>query len=85
MNTVSLDESSRKRIEEMVQRGMERVRTGKANMDGLVSVVKKKANLRRAIEEAEWLGEAEQADNYYHQIQHLDDSISKGYLYEPEW
>ena len=44
-----------------------------------------RGNLRRAVEEAEWLGEEERLANLELELQMVEDKIAKGQLYEPNW
>jgi hypothetical protein len=44
-----------------------------------------RGNLRRAVEEAEWLGEEERLANLELELEMVEDKIAKGQLYEPNW
>jgi len=44
-----------------------------------------RGNLRRAVEEAEWLGDEERLANLEMELEMVEDMISKGQLYEPNW
>ena len=44
-----------------------------------------RGNLRRAVEEAEWLGEEERLASLELDLELVEDKIAKGQLYEPNW
>lgn len=44
-----------------------------------------RGNLRRAVEEAEWLGDDERLANLELELEMVEDKIAKGQLYEPNW
>jgi hypothetical protein len=44
-----------------------------------------RGNLRRAVEEAEWLGEDERLASLELELEMVEDKIAKGQLYEPNW
>lgn len=44
-----------------------------------------RGNLRRAVEEAEWLGDDERLASLELELEMVEDKISKGQLYEPNW
>jgi hypothetical protein len=54
----------------------------KANLTSLSFV---RGNLRRAVEEAEWLGEDERLASLELEIEMVEGKIAKGQLYEPNW
>jgi hypothetical protein len=51
----------------------------------LTCLTKKRADLRKAVEEAEWLGEAERLAVAEEELFWVEDQITKGYLYEPNF
>jgi hypothetical protein len=44
-----------------------------------------RGNLRRAVEEAEWLGDDERLASLELELEMVEDKIAKGQLYEPNW
>jgi hypothetical protein len=44
-----------------------------------------RGNLRRAVEEAEWLGEDERLASLEVELEMVEGRIAKGQLYEPNW
>jgi hypothetical protein len=44
-----------------------------------------RGNLRRAVEEAEWLGDDERLASLELEIEMVEGKIAKGQLYEPNW
>jgi hypothetical protein len=44
-----------------------------------------RGNLRRAVEEAEWLGDDERLASLEIELEMVEDKIAKGQLYEPNW
>jgi hypothetical protein len=54
----------------------------KANLTSLSCV---RGNLRRAVEEAEWLGDDERLASLEVELEMVEGKIAKGQLYEPNW
>jgi hypothetical protein len=44
-----------------------------------------RGNLRRAVEEAEWLGDDERLASLELELEMVEGKIAKGQLYEPNW
>jgi hypothetical protein len=44
-----------------------------------------RGNLRRAVEEAEWLGDDERLASLEVELEMVEGKIAKGQLYEPNW
>jgi hypothetical protein len=44
-----------------------------------------RGNLRRAVEEAEWLGDDERLASLEIELEMVEGKIAKGQLYEPNW
>jgi len=51
----------------------------------LTCLTKKRGDLRKAVEDAEWLGEAERLSSMEEELFWVEDQIAKGYLYEPNF
>lgn len=64
---------------------LQRAANGKPNIDGLKPLSVSRATLRRAVEEATWLGDDERAEAYETDLLLVEDKIAKGYLYEPNF
>jgi len=62
-----------------------RAETGKPNMNGLHPLTRTRAQLRQAVEEAEWLGQEERADAYKLDLFFVEGKIAAGQVWEPEW
>lgn len=56
--------------------------TDRSNLTPLSS---RRADLRKAVEEAEWLGDYERLEAAEDELWLVEDKISKGYLYEPNF
>jgi hypothetical protein len=52
---------------------------------GLTPLPTLRADLRRAVEDAEWLGEASRMEEAHSHLSYVEEQIAKGYLYEPDW
>jgi hypothetical protein len=68
-----------------LQASIERARTGVANLSRVTLASSHRGHLRAAIEEADWLGDVDRAEQLQDELTHLEDQIAKGYLYEPEF
>ncbi len=64
---------------------LQRAASGKANMGGLKPLSVSRAALRRAVEEAIWLGDDERAEAYELELSIVESKIIKGGVWEPEW
>ena len=64
---------------------LQRAASGKANMGGLKPLSVSRAALRRAVEEADWLGQEERAEAYRLELSFVERKIEMGGTYEPEW
>lgn len=51
----------------------------------LTSLTKRRADLRKAVEDAEWLGEAERLSSMEEELFWVEGQIAKGYMYEPNF
>jgi hypothetical protein len=68
-----------------LQASIERARTGVANLSRVTLASSHRGHLRAAVEEADWLGDVDRAEQLQDELTHLEDQIAKGYLYEPEF
>ena len=59
--------------------------SGDLNKANLTSLSFVRGNLRRAVEEAEWLGDDERLASLELELEMVEDKIAKGQLYEPNW
>jgi hypothetical protein len=64
---------------------IERARTGVANLNRVTLASSRRGHLRAAIEEADWLGDVDKADQLQLELTFLEEHIAKGYLYEPDF
>lgn len=64
---------------------LQRAASGKANMGGLKPLSVSRAALRRAVEEADWLGQEERAEAYRLELSFVERKIAMGGVWEPEW
>ncbi len=67
------------------QESLQRAASGKANMGGLKPLSVSRAALRRAVEEADWLGHEERAEAYRLELSCVERKIAMGGVWEPEW
>jgi hypothetical protein len=58
---------------------------GKPNMGGLKPLTNCRVALRRAVEEATWLGDDERAEAYELELSIVARKIAKGDVWEVEW
>jgi hypothetical protein len=68
-----------------LQASIERARTSVANLSRVSLASSHRGHLRAAVEEADWLGDVDRAEQLQDELTHLEDQIAKGYLYEPEF
>jgi hypothetical protein len=54
-------------------------------MGGLKPLSVSRAALRRAVEEADWLGQEERAEAYRLELSFVERKIAMGGVWEPEW
>lgn len=52
---------------------------------GLTPLTKRRADLRKVVEEAEWLGDTARLEAAEEQLFWVEDQLVKGYLYEPNF
>lgn len=71
--------------EQAIKEGRQRALTGQPNMTGLKPLTRCRAALRRAVEEADWLGEEERSEAYRIELAVVESKIAKGLVWEPEW
>jgi hypothetical protein len=72
-------------IAETLEESRTRSLDGKPNMGGLKPLTRCRVALRRAVEEATWLGDDERAEAYQSELDTIESKIAKGETYEPEW
>lgn len=77
------DSAQARRIEDA--ESLQRASSGKANMGGLKPLSVSRAALRRAVEEADWLGQEERAEAYRLELSFVERKIEMGGVWEPEW
>lgn len=77
------DSAQARRIEDA--ESLQRAASGKANLGGLKPLSVSRAALRRAVEEADWLGQEERAEAYAVELASVERKIAKGEMWEPEW
>lgn len=51
----------------------------------LTPLSSRRADLRKAVEDAEWLGDTERLYIAEEELARVEDQISKGHVYEPNW
>ncbi len=63
----------------------QRALTGQPNLTYLKPLRASRAALRRAVEEADWLGQEERAEAYRLELSFVERKIAMGGVWEPEW
>ena len=71
--------------EETLSDSRQRAVTGKANLTYLKPLRASRAALRRAVEEADWLGDEERSWNARQELVQVEAAIGRGETYQPEW
>ncbi len=72
-------------VTETLEESRTRSLEGKPNMGGLKPLTRCRVALRRAVEEATWLGDDERAEAYELELSIVERKIEMGGTYEPEW
>lgn len=73
MSTEKLSESRRRAL------------TGEPSRDGLKPLTYSRGALRRAVEEAEWLGDEERAEQYKNDLAVVEAKIIRGEMWDVSW
>lgn len=68
-----------------VAASQKRALTGQPNLDGLKPLTRSKAALRRAIEEADWLGDKHRTEALEVELSFVEAAIARGETYSVEW
>lgn len=68
-----------------LEASQKRALTGQPNLHGLKPLTRSKAALRRAIEEADWLGDQNRAEALETELSFVEQAIARGETYSVEW